>query len=302
MNLLITGATRFNKEQLKYIESMGHEVVWQQNESDTLVCSSEWVEGIICNGLFQYHEIDRFCNLKYVQVTSAGLDRVPVDYIKAHGIKLYNARGVYSVPMAEYALAAILQIYKKMDFFRDSQKQNQWIKNRNILELYGKRVCIVGCGSIGTECAKRFKAFGCEVIGIGQSVRPVDFFDEIHTIGDLQDIAAASDIIILTLPLTESTHHLFNRKVLNSMKCGSVLVNLARGAIIDTEALIETLEQKKIYAILDVFEEEPLPAYSPLWEMDNVIVTPHNSFAGEYNDERLSQVIFKNLIEWRENE
>lgn len=110
--------------------------------------------------------IEKFKNLRYIQLTSAGYDRVPLDYVKEHQIEIHNARGVYSIPMAEFAISGVLQLYKQARFFDNNQKNHQWIKHRGLLELNEKTVCIVGCGSVGTECAKHFAAFGCQVVGI----------------------------------------------------------------------------------------------------------------------------------------
>ena len=158
---------------------MGHEVVFMQYEKDALPCEYEWVEGVICNGLFLSHPIEKFPNLRYIQLTSAGFDRVDLDYVKVHGIEIHNARGVYSIPMAEFAICGVLQLYKQSAFFREDQRQHLWEKHRGLLELSGKTVLIVGCGSVGNECAKRFSAFGCQVIGVDLFPREDGMYREI---------------------------------------------------------------------------------------------------------------------------
>lgn len=296
MNILITGAWRDAKDNIEKIENMGHKVAYLQLEKDELPCEYSWVEGIICNGLFLFHPIDKFVNLKYIQLTSAGFDRVPMDFVESHNIEIHNARGVYSIPMAEFAVAGVLQIYKNMNVFTDNQKKCVWNKERNLIELFGKTVCILGCGSVGTECAKRFKVFGCTVIGIDVVARQDDFFDDIYLMSEIDRVLSESDIIILTLPLTESTYHLIDKDRFDLMKKSAVLINIARGAVADTDALIDALNSRQLSgAVLDVFEEEPLNANNPLWKMKNVIVTPHNSFVGDNNNQRLADAIFINL-------
>lgn len=296
MNILITGAWRDAKDNIEKIENMGHKVAYLQLENDELPCEYSWVEGIICNGLFLFHPIDKFVNLKYIQLTSAGFDRVPMDFVESHNIEIHNARGVYSIPMAEFAVAGVLQIYKNMNVFTDNQKKCVWNKERNLIELFGKTVCILGCGSVGTECAKRFKVFGCTVIGIDVVARQDDFFDDIYLMSEIDRVLSESDIIILTLPLTESTYHLIDKDRFDLMKKSAVLINIARGAVADTDALIDALNSRQLSgAVLDVFEEEPLNANNPLWKMKNVIVTPHNSFVGDNNNQRLADAIFINL-------
>lgn len=294
MKLLITGAWQQAQDYINIIEKMGHEVSFLQNEKDELSCNPEDIEGIICNGLFLSHPIQEFKNLKYIQLTSAGYDRVPMEYVKEQGIRIYNARGVYSIPMAEFVIAGMLQLYKQTAFFSKNQKKNIWEKHRGLLELYDKTVCIIGCGNVGTECAKRFAAFGCDVIGVDLFPREEQYYQKILHLERVDEVLEQADVAVLTLPLTEGTYHLMNQDKLKKMKNGAVLVNIARGAIVDTKAL--ALEMNRLGgAVLDVFEEEPLMADSPLWSLENVIITPHNSFVGEGNGKRLSKVIINNL-------
>ncbi len=297
MKLLITGAWKCTSEQLNQIETMGHSVVFMQNEKDTLPCAYEEVEGIICNGLFLYHSIEKFTSLRYIQLTSAGFDRVPMDYVQAHGIEIYNARGVYSIPMAEFAISGVLQLYKQSRFFYENQKKSVWGKHRGVLELYGKTVCIVGCGNVGTECAKRFQSFGCKVLGVDLYPREDAAYEKMYALASLDEALSQSDVVILTLPLTEETRYMMNEQRFAKMKNGSVLVNIARGAVVDEQALLNVIDEKLLGAVLDVFEEEPLSLDNPLWQKENVILTPHNSFVGDGNAERLKKVILSNLKE-----
>lgn len=294
MNLLITGAWTDAKKHIEEIEQMGNSVVFMQYEKDECPCLYSWVEGIIGNGIFLSHPIEKFTNLKYIQLTSVGFDRVNMDYVKEHNIQIHNARGVYSIPMAEFALTGVLEIYKQMNFFRENQKKNIWIKNRDLEELYNKTVCIIGCGNVGNECAKRFNAFGCNVIGIDLFPRFDENYQKIYPINELKEVIKQSDINILTLPLTKETKYLIDDEVFKCMKTNSILVNIARGQIVDTNALLQNLDKLK-GVVLDVFEEEPLDEQSELWNKENAIITPHNSFVGNGNQNRLSNVIMENL-------
>lgn len=298
MNLLITGAWQDAGQYIPELREMGHAVEFVQYEKDPLPCSYAWVEGVVCNGLFLHHPIEKFENLKYIQLTSAGFDRVPMDHVKEHKIEIHNARGVYSIPMAEFALAGVLQLYKHMDFFRENQKRHVWEKHRGLLEISGKAVCILGCGSVGTECAKRFSAFGCQVIGVATTGREQPFFDAVLPLADLETALPRTDVLVVTIPLTPDTRHLVNDKILKNLKPGAVLVNIARGAVVDTNALVAALRTEHLGgAVLDVFEEEPLGADSPLWDLENVIIAPHVSFVGENNKKRLRDVICDNLMQ-----
>lgn len=297
MNLLITGAWNEAKIYIEEIKDQGNQVVFLQFENEQLPCEYEWVEGVIGNGIFLSHPIEKFKNLKYIQLTSSGYDRVSMDYVKKNIITIYNARGVYSIPMAEYAIASVLNIYKCQNFFWDKQKQHRWEKRRDLKELGDQSVCILGCGSVGTECAKRFNAFGCTVWGIDKYVSENEYFESIYSLDSLRDVLSKSDIVIITLPLSDDTYHMFNDEMFLNMKVGALLINIARGAIVDTKALIVALKDKLGGAVLDVFEEEPLND-SLLWDLENVIITPHNSFVGTGNNGRLSAVIMSNLYKY----
>lgn len=295
MKLLVTGALQNAQSIIPILEEMGHTVFFLQMEKDELPLEYNEVEGVICNGLFLHHSIEKFTALKYIQLTSAGTDRVPVEYISEHGITLNTARGVYSVPMSEFALCGVLQLYKQSKFFYKNQASRSFEKHRGVLELSGKRVGIVGCGSVGSECAKRFSAFDCTVCGFDAFDVNNSQFDEIFNVSELEEKLPSLDIVVLTLPLTDKTYHLFDEKLLACMKQGSVLINIARGAVVDTKALTGALETKLLGAVLDVFENEPLEKESPLWDMENVILTPHNSFVSENNAKRLEKLIIANL-------
>ena len=300
MKLLITGAWRHGQDELDALAALGHTLCLMPDERGALPLDPAEVEGVICNGLFLYHPIEQFTALRYIQLTSAGLDRVPMDFVSANGIQIYNARGVYSVPMAEYALCGVLSLYKRMPQFAKSQACKAWEKQRGVLELFGKTVAIVGSGNVGTECAKRFAAMGCRVLGVDLYPREDACYEQILPLDRLHGVLAEADVAVLTLPYTKETHHLISTTALSQMKQGAVLVNIARGGVIDTEALVAALAEGRLGgAVLDVFEQEPLPQDSPLWELDNVIVTPHNSFVGDGNAKRLFRVIFENLSKFQ---
>ena len=297
MNLLITGAWRCSDEQLDAIKALGHQIVFMQNESDALPVDPQWVEGMVCNGLFLHHEIGLFSNLRFIQLTSAGFDRVPMEEVNRRGIRIYNARGVYGIPMAEFAVSGVLRLYKNSRAMDAHQQQHAWIKERQLLELWGKQVTIVGCGNIGQECAKRFAAFDSKVIGVDIFEAELPHIEKMYHISRLKEVLPQSDVVVLTLPLTEQTKNLFCEETFAVMKPGAVLVNIARGGVVDLDALIAALQTRLGGAVLDVFPQEPLDPESPLWDMENVLVSPHNSFVGDHNALRLYQVILSNLQE-----
>lgn len=298
MKLLLTGAFKYTNEQIEYLKSLGNEVVFVQDEREKIGFDVSDIEGVICNGLFLYNKIEQFKSLKYIQLTSAGFDRVPLDYINDHKIKIYNARGVYSVPMAEFALTGILQLFKQSRFFYENQKQHMWEKSRTLGELSGKTAVIVGAGNIATEVAKRLDAFDMTVIGVDVCNNEKLYFYKVELLSELDEYLKIADVVVLTLPLMDSTRGMFDKTKFELMKENSIFVNLARGPLVVENDLIDSLEQKLIGgAVLDVFDVEPLEKNSPLWDMENVILTPHNSFVGENNNKRMFKVIVENLGE-----
>ena len=297
MRLLICGAWRGAEAHLDEIRAMGHEVAFLPQERDELPIEADWVEGVIGNGFFLYHPIQDYVNLKYIQVISAGLDRVPVDEVRRRGITLKNARGVYSGPMAEHAVWAALTLYRQRAYYMNNQAGHVWNKLRVIPELAGKTVCVLGCGSVGTACAERFGGMGCRVIGVNRTPRENPVFERIYSFAEMADALGAADLVVVTLPLNDETRHLMGAERLAQMKDGAILINIARGPLIDTDALLAALDAQLDGAALDVFETEPLPADSPLWEHPKILLTPHNSFMGEHNAERLDGVIMRNLRE-----
>lgn len=293
MNILVTGAFQLNSGECEQLESAGHKVFIHGNER-TLVDCPERYEAVVCNSLFLYNPIERFTSLRVIQLTSAGLDRVPLDDIRVRNIALHNAAGVYSVPMAEFAVCGILQLYKQSRFFTANQMQHRWEKHRGLLELSGKRVCILGCGDVGREIAKRLHAFGCHITGVNRTVRNLPDFDEVLPLDKLAEAASACDILVCCIALTPKTRGIVSAEIFGLLHDGAMFVNVARGALTDEAALTKWLQNGGC-AVLDVFEEEPLPESSPLWEMENVILTPHSSFVGEGNRERLISLIMKNI-------
>ena len=283
MNLLITGAWNEAEKHFPLLTESGHSLCFLQQEKDPLPCDPAWVEGGICNGLFLYHAIESFPRLRYIQLTSAGFDRVPMDYVRENRIEIHNARGVYSVPMAEFVLASVLERYKELSLFRAQQEEHLWKKRRGLRELAGKKVVIVGCGDVGAACAKRFQAFDASVVGVNRTVREVSSFDAVVGMDSLEDELQSADIAVVTVALTDETRGLVKARLL---KPDAILVNISRGATVDlTDARCELL--------LDVFENEPLEEQSDLW--DRAIITPHNSFVGDGNADRLWHVIRENL-------
>ncbi|MEL7568504.1 MAG: NAD(P)-dependent oxidoreductase, partial [Clostridiaceae bacterium] len=287
MRLLLTGAFKYNQDQLNKLESLGYEIILVQDERIPLDFDVSDIDAVVCNGLFLYNDISEFKNLKVIQLTSTGLDRAPLDYINEKEIQIFNARGVYCIPMAECVVLKILEIYKKSRLFYKNQELHKWEKQRILFELTDKTAAIIGFGNVGLEIAKRLKAFGVNIISVDIRKIESDYVDESLLINDIDQALEKSEVVVLTLPLTDETRHIIHKDKLDIMKDNAVLINVARGGVIDEAALIEALNGGKFFGVaLDVFEEEPL-GESPLWSFENVIITPHNSFVSDKVNERL---------------
>lgn len=231
-----------------------------------------------------------------IQLTSVGTDRVPVEEIKQKGIRLENAGDVYSIPMAEWVILKILEIYKETRFFEEAQNNSKWRKNRNLTELNGKVIGVLGTGNVGIEVSKRAKAFGTKIIGFNTTGNLVNTFDACYKVDDLLSVIGEIDILVLALPLTKKTDNLINAKVFNMMKENAIVINVSRGGILNEDDLLVALDSGKIKcAALDVFSVEPLPETHKLWRNPRVIISPHNSFVSDNVEDRLFQLILKNL-------
>ncbi|ROR29247.1 phosphoglycerate dehydrogenase-like enzyme [Mobilisporobacter senegalensis] len=302
MKLLLTGAFHYNKEQLNTLKETAGEIIYIKEERLPLTIEVSDIETVVCNNLFLYNDIQKFTNLKFIQLTSAGYDKIPLEYIKSQNILIENAKGVYSAPMAEWVILMILQIYKKSRTFYSLQNNHQWIKQHDVLELSGKTAVIVGLGNVGKEVAKRLNAFNIHIIGTDITYVHSETIHEFYPMEEVDMALEKADILILTLPLTKETYHFINEDRINRLKNNCLLVNVSRGSVIDESSLVKALQNEKfIGAALDVFEEEPLPTDSPLWEMDNVIITPHNSYESDNVRERLYELIYSNLLNYIQN-
>ena len=299
MKLLLTGAFSYTDAQVKKIRALGFETVFVRDERVPIQEDVSCFDAAVCNALFLYNDISRFTRLRFIQLTSAGMERVPLEYASSRNIRVANAAGIYSIPMSEWAVLKVLEMYKSSRKFYESQRLGLWRKERDILELNGRKVAIIGFGSAGQETAKRLRPFGVYIFAVDNRVLGTEetaLADEVLSPNKIDALLGVSDIVILSLPLSEETRNFMNRERIFRMKRGSVIVNLARGGLLDEQALAEALAEGILFgAALDVFVEEPLPEKSPLWNMENVIITPHNSFVSDKNGDRLFNLILSNL-------
>lgn len=296
MKTLVTGALGATEEELNMLRSAGLDITAHPDERQP-VDHPEQYEAVICNGLFLHNDISVFTNLRYVQLTSAGYDRVPLDYIQAHGIQIYNASGVYSVPMAEWTIMRILELYKNAARLFTNQAAHMWEKDRSWQELTGKTACIIGFGAYGQQVAKRLKAFDVQILAANRTMKTSPFVDVFYPLEQLDFCLSQADIVILAIALTDETRNLLSKKRIAAIKPGAILINAARGGLVDEAALAEALRSGHIAgAALDVFADEPLPSGSPLWNTDTALISPHNSYVGDKIHQKLFMLVLHNIM------
>lgn len=289
-------------EQLAKLEQLGYTVTTLREEADVTDIDVSEVEGLICNNVFQYRQCEDFERLRFVQAISAGLDRLPLDELEERDVRIYNAGDTYAVPMAEWVVWQLLDFMKHGAAFREKQANRHWEKERRLRELTGKTVALLGLGHVGEAIATRLRAFDMTIIGVGHREKQVAFVDRYVLMDELHDVLAESDVIVIALPLTDETYHMIDAEALAAMKEDAVLLNVARGSIIDETALIAALEEGKFFGVaLDVFETEPLPSDHALYNFEWVTLTPHNSYVSDRVNERLFDNIFHNLLHEQPN-
>jgi len=240
--------------------------------------------------------VDAARHLKWVQTGAAGVNHLPLDRLRAHGIVLTH--GNWAVPMADHLMGWVLAFSRAAPAFLRKQAAHEWAKwdSLPMRDLEGDTLGILGVGQIGRTLAPRAAAFGMRVIGIRRTPEAVPGVAEMRGPEALDWLLAESDFLAICAPSTAATRHLIDAGALRKMKRTAVLMNVARGALVDEAALAEALRDGIIAgAALDVFETEPLPLESPLWDLPNVLITSHNAGSSAKNRPRYWAIITDNL-------
>jgi phosphoglycerate dehydrogenase-like enzyme len=275
----------------------GGDLRWQGGDpaSAEVCCFSEdcWQETDLRRLLIP--ALFRLEGLKWFHTFSAGVDSPAFQVIIDRGTILTNSSGASAPSIAQYVLAMMLYRSKPIEAWRDQQRRHEWAQVRGS-DLTGSTVGIVGTGAIGGEVARLAKAFNMRTLGARRSARKPRYIDELVPMARLEHLLKSSDFVVLACPLTKQTEGLIGESELRAMKPTSTLINVARGRVVQEAALVKALREGWLSAAcLDVFLTEPLPDDSPLWDMPNVIVTPHNSGVSPLNMERAMAVFIDNL-------
>ncbi len=266
-------------------------------DADVRVVSGETVD---CDVLVTLVFHDRFLEsgLEWIHSIQAGFDRFPLEALEAEGIALTNSTGIHGDTVGETVAGYMLSFARGLHRYRDRQRDREW--NRQPWDvpfsLTDSSVCVVGLGTLGQGVAVRADALGMDVVGVKRTPTPVDHVETVYPADELEAAIADARFVVLTVPLNERTEGLVGARELDVMRPDSVLINVARGSVVDQTALVEALESNSIGgAALDVFETEPLPENSPLWGIEDVIVTPHAAAATGAYYRRIETLVRENV-------
>ncbi|GGE26537.1 3-phosphoglycerate dehydrogenase [Pullulanibacillus camelliae] len=242
--------------------------------------------------------------LKWIQSWSAGVDSYPLDLLESKHIALTSANGVHAYSISETIFAMMLGLTRKINTYVKQQLERKWAHGGLKLEIHEKTIGIIGVGAIGKETAKIAKAFGMKVIGVRHSGKPEEYVDQMVKSEQLNTILPQCDYVVSTVPLTKETYQLFTKEQFDAMKSSAFFINIGRGETVKEADLIQALQEGAIAgAGLDVFETEPLESESPLWSLDNVIITPHSAGSTErYNDRVIKDIFLPNLQHYLKGE
>jgi phosphoglycerate dehydrogenase-like enzyme len=256
---------------------------------------------LVVSGMWRNSLLEGAKRLKYIQSIGAGTDQFPRDELSRRGIRLASARGVNYRAVSEHAMALILALARRLPEARDNQAKRHWRAMIGDLagredELGGKTLLVVGLGQIGGRLAELAKAFDMRVIGLRRNPAAGGPADEVRSMSDLHAVLPEADFVALTCPLTPDTENLIDASALGLMKPSAYLINAARGRVVDEAALIEALTARRIAgAGLDVTVEEPLAASSPLWDMEQVLITPHTAGETRRYEDNVIEILQDNL-------
>jgi len=256
------------------------------------ICDAE----VLLAGRFNSEMFKAAKRLKWVQAIAAGVDRFLFGEFVSSDVVLTNARGVHPAQVSDHVLALILAFSRKLNIFTKSQYQRKWARLQ-CEELQGKVLGIVGLGAIGREIARKAKCFGMRILAVDRDMAAApNSVDELLRPQALSTLLKQSDFVVLSVPLTRETEGLIGEPELTTMRKDAILINVSRGRIVQEQVLVKALREGKIGgAGLDVFEEEPLPFSSELWDMENVIITPHVAGSTPHYWARVCDIFCENL-------
>ena len=293
-------AATFEKRQT----GLNHFQAWTPDEVTARIGEADV---LIVSGFWRNELLELAPRLKFIQSIGAGYDQFPLEALKRRGIRLASAQGVNRNAVSEHAMAHILALTRFIHTGRDNQRRHHWRGmisdiSRREDELGGKTMLIIGLGGIGSRLARLAKAFEMRVLATKRRLATAQVeVDGLYTPDKLPDLLPQADFVVLTCPLTPETENLIDAQALALMKKSAYLINMARGRCVDEPALLEALRQEAIAgAGIDHFWDEPLPADSPFWDLENVLITPHTGGETRRYEDNVIDILLENLDRlWR---
>ena len=265
--------------------------------ADAAIVGSDELGGLDALVTFAHDDTFLEADLRWVHSVQAGVDKFPLDEFEARGIAVTNSTGLHGATVGETVAGYMLSFARRLHEYRSNQERNEWAwaDREDTFTVDGSSVCVVGLGTLGQGIAARADALGMDVTGVKRTPTPVDHVDSVHPTGELREAISDAKFVALAVPLTDETEGMVGEEVLSAMREDAVLVNVARGQVVEQDALVEALRGDELAgAALDVFEEEPLPADSPLWDFEDVIVTPHAAAATRDYPENIAALVREN--------
>ena len=276
-----------------------HFQTWTHEETRSQVGGAEV---LVISGFWRDDLLETARDLRYIQTISAGYEQFPLDELRTRTVRLANASGVNADAVSHHAMGLVLALARQLHLARDQQRNRYWrpmISDRAQREddLCEQTMLIIGLGEIGSRLAKLAKTFGMRVLGVKQDITRHDgTADEVYAPQQLPRLFSQADFVVLCCPLTPSTRNVIDAGAFSAMKVAGYLVNVARGGCVDEAALATALTTGQIAgAAIDHFCDEPLPADSPFWSMDNLIITPHSAGETRKYEDNVIDILIENI-------
>ncbi|MFW5950228.1 MAG: D-2-hydroxyacid dehydrogenase, partial [archaeon] len=251
---------------------------------------------VIAGKRLSVDDVEAAQNLRLFACNAAGVDHLPLEALEEHGVAVTNASGVHGPNIAEHVLGWILAFARRLDEGWRRQERREWRRFQSFTELAGSTVTVVGLGSIGEAIVERLAGFDVSTIGVRHTVSKGGPTDEVVGYDDLPEALPRTDVLVLACPLTDATAGLIGETEFDALPTDAIVVNISRGGVIDTPALVDAIRANAIHgAALDVTDPEPLPSDHDLWGFENVFLTPHVSGHTSKYWERLADVLVENI-------
>ena len=292
---------RVTSDHIEVVRSAasGAEVRFSENQEELIAAGFD-ADILICwatVGLFVCEDYCNFStNLKWIHALSAGVEGLTAtEIVKKPGLRLTNARGIHGIPISETVIGYILGVTRELSRIRENQSKHLW-QSFTPDEIFGKTIGILGAGSIGGEIAKRCKAFGMTVLGVRRTAKETPNFDIVYPVEEMDAVIAVSDFVVMLMPASPETERMFSKEKIALMKKNARFINVGRGMTVDNDALSDALHEQRIQgAMLDTFVTEPLPANHPIWDLENVFLSPHMSASTPLYMDRAFRVFAQNM-------